>query len=175
MKKTILLVLVLLSVNVKSQAILKTLVYSKGSMSNDARIVTLKEGNKIQWFSQATGWKEIPKQKLPDLNIVDLVFVQKPGMMELDTRLLVLLEDKSIWWYAEDKGWTNLSLTGLPEDKKVLTLAACMKMSNSSMMGSSYGNYMNTTRLVVTLDDYSLWFCAPSGTDSKWQEVKADE
>lgn len=169
MKKILFILCLIAFQNANSQdKILRTLVYSKGGSTNDTRIVTLKEGNIISWYSTNGGWKVIPMTGLPESKIVDMEYVQKVGMMDLDTRIIVMLEDKSLWWYAEGKSWENIPLKGLPEDKGVVDFAACIKVS-TAMMGSGL---MPTTRLVVTLDDNSIWYCAPSAKDSEWKMVE---
>lgn len=179
MKKTQLLILcmLLLAFNSNSQEIKRTLVYSKGSMSNDARIITLKSDNTIWWYSKNTKWTELAKKGLPEKNILDIEYIQKIAMTDLETRLIVLLEDKSIWWYAEGKDWQELPLSGLPADKNATDLSACTKSSGGGMMGGGmgiYGAFMNSTRLLLTLDDNTLWFCIPSGKDTKWEQVVID-
>lgn len=131
--------------------------FPKAMALPDTRYAVVLEDNSVYWFSKEKNWQKVESTGLPaGYNVTEMDAYSKQD----GGRIVVVLDDQSIWWYSAAKHWQKLNQPGLPAGKRVVCLSSYTKMD-------SYAK-TDATRLVVVLDDNSMWWMAD---EKPWEQV----
>lgn len=139
----------------KDDSVIFLRTYQKmGMMGSDTRYVVKLKSNEI-WWCDGSKWKKFEENGLPKNQAFKQfeIYMKPSGALSSlqEGRFVAVLENESIWWCAvSGKSWTKLDTKGLPEAYKIKSLKAYQK----------YGGLTGETRLLILLEDGSLWWYA---------------
>jgi hypothetical protein len=136
--------------------------YYKPGMIGGTRCIAKLKSNELWWFDGAK-WKKFECPGRPGTEPFKHfeVYAKRAGSygVEEGGRIVAVLEDNSIWWCTVDgKSWSPMDTKGLPDGFQVRYLKSYQKNTG----------YTCETRLIVLLEDGSMWWYA---NGNGWEKV----
>jgi hypothetical protein len=128
---------------------------------NGTKLVSLTSDNSLWTSNGLDTWTQINTTELPkNIEIKKLGSKSNLNLNESKTDLILILEDNSIWNLEDGiSKWVKLQTTNLPNDVKIKNFKTYAKYN---------GFFDFETRLVLVLEDNSIWW---SDGETAWEKI----